>query len=199
MVRVLLQCRSAKRHTPMPCWSDGGRQPHPSGGAVGGVGGCGTWLGAVGLGRCGGDSTRVGAQGHVSGGSTPGLGTSACVGLQQPVTSRAAPVYHGAHAWLSALGTEDGSLQHAPHMRGRQLACAVITSFGAGIVGRIASVRAVIRRSRWSRRRRTSTPCMPPGGGPETGMTGEDGGSTQPVSGEVTIRPMPAHPALAPR
>ena len=86
--RVLPQYRHAKRHTPMPCGSDWGRQPHPSCGAVGGVGGCGTWLVAVGLGSCGGDSTRVGAQGHVSGGrDTPVLGTSARVGLQQPVTS----------------------------------------------------------------------------------------------------------------
>jgi hypothetical protein len=69
-VRVLPQGQHAKRHTPMPCCSDWGRQPHPSCGAVGGVGGCGTWLGAVGLGSCGGDSTRVGAQGHVPGGDT---------------------------------------------------------------------------------------------------------------------------------
>jgi hypothetical protein len=33
-------------------------------------GAVGTWLGAVGLGSCGGDSTRVGAQGHVPGGDT---------------------------------------------------------------------------------------------------------------------------------
>jgi hypothetical protein len=51
--------------------------------------------GAVGLGRGGGDSTRVGAQGEVTGRETPVLGTSACVGLHQSVTSRALPVYRG--------------------------------------------------------------------------------------------------------
>jgi hypothetical protein len=50
----------------------------------------------------------------------------------------------------------------------------VIKRFGAGIVGRIAYVRAVMRQLRRSRRTRTSTPCTPPGGVPETGMTDDN-------------------------
>jgi hypothetical protein len=180
-VRVLLQCRHAKRHTPMPCRSDWGRQPNPSCGAAGGVGGCGTWLGAVGLGSCGGDSTRVGAQGHMSGGSTPVLGTSARVGLQQPVTSRASPVYRGEHGWVSALDTDGRSLKNPRCMRGRRLACAVTAYLRVGTVGRIACARFAGKRSTGSRRAKTITPCTPPGDGRETRMTGEEGGYTQPV------------------
>jgi hypothetical protein len=86
----------------------------------------------------------------------------------------ASPVYRGEHAWVSALGTDGRSPKNPRCMPGRRPACAVTAYLRVGIVGRIASVRAVMRRSRWSRRTRTSTPGMPPGDGPETGMTGDN-------------------------
>jgi hypothetical protein len=179
-VRVLPQGQHAKRHTPMPCGSDWGRRPYPRWGAVGGVGGCGTWLGAVGLAVVGVIPRAWGLRGMCLGGAHLSLGRPrawASTSRSHP----ASPVYRGEPAWVSALGTDGRSPKNPWCLRGRRPACAVTAYLRVGTAGRTVSVRAVMRRSRWSRRRRTSTPCMPPGGGPETGITGENGGYTHPV------------------
>jgi hypothetical protein len=83
-------------------------------------------------------------------------------------------------------------------MRVPPLVYAVRKYLRVGIVGRTACALTVGRRSTGSHQRSHTCPFAHPRDGAETAMRGEDGGYTPPVSGQVTIRPMSAHPSLAP-